>query len=465
MLTYDRAQQAGRRLVVVGLDCVPPRLAFDRFRGFMPVLSGLIEAGLFGELRSTTPPITVPAWASMTSGRDPGELGVYGFRNRIPGSYGLKTATSRDIRAKRIWDVAGEAGKRVSSLFVPPNHPPTPVRGSLLSCFMHDPGQPFSFPPSLGKALEQQYGSYIPDVSNFRTEEKEAALETLYAMGKQHFAIAKTLWKQENPDFMMMVEIGPDRLHHLLWRHFDVEDPRHDPTNPWRGEGERYYRFLDAQLGELLDTLASDTVVMIVSDHGARPMEGGVRINQVLLDAGLLRLKHPAENGTPLSLENIDWANTRAYGAGGYYGRICFNLRGRDPEGCVDFGELAELRETIATLFSALPRTDGSALPVTIQTADELYAKVTGFPPDLFLFFDDLAYRALGTFMAEEHIAAENDTGADGCNHDWNGIFVLSGPDLPQGRVEGLSIMDVFPTALSLLGMPPVDGLQGINRA
>ena len=38
-------------------------------------------------LRSVDPPITVPAWSCMVSGRDPGELGIYGFRNRRDHSY------------------------------------------------------------------------------------------------------------------------------------------------------------------------------------------------------------------------------------------------------------------------------------------------------------------------------------------------------------------------------------------
>ena len=48
----------------------------------LPNLGGLIDAGTWGPLRSVDPPITVPAWSCMMTGRDPGELGIYGFRNR-----------------------------------------------------------------------------------------------------------------------------------------------------------------------------------------------------------------------------------------------------------------------------------------------------------------------------------------------------------------------------------------------
>ncbi len=49
----------------------------------MPNLKALAERGVAARLRSTIPPITVPAWTSMMTSHDPGMLGVYGFRNRI----------------------------------------------------------------------------------------------------------------------------------------------------------------------------------------------------------------------------------------------------------------------------------------------------------------------------------------------------------------------------------------------
>ena len=128
---------------MIGLDCVPPVLAFDRYRHLMPTLTHLVDNGFSGPLRSTIPPITVPAWAAMTSGRDPGELGLYGFRTRRRGVYESELVSSKQVRAKRTWDYAGEAGHRVAALFVPPSSPPRPVRGTMLSCFLHgDPNAP-----------------------------------------------------------------------------------------------------------------------------------------------------------------------------------------------------------------------------------------------------------------------------------------------------------------------------------
>ena len=70
------------RVAVIGLDGVQPALVFNQAGADLHTLRALMEHGIWGPLRSTDPPITVPAWTSMTTGKDPGELGLYGFRNR-----------------------------------------------------------------------------------------------------------------------------------------------------------------------------------------------------------------------------------------------------------------------------------------------------------------------------------------------------------------------------------------------
>src|SRR6476469_3099685 len=122
--------------MLIGLDCVPPALAFERGSSLMPNLSALRARGAWARLRSTMPPITVPAWTSMVSGRDPGELGLYGFRRRERGSYELSMVQSSDVQCERVWDLLAKAGLRSSVLFVPPSYPPFPVYGELVSCFL-----------------------------------------------------------------------------------------------------------------------------------------------------------------------------------------------------------------------------------------------------------------------------------------------------------------------------------------
>ena len=70
-------KQPDPKLLVIGLDCAPPELLFDQWRDELPNFGRLINTGAYGELMSATPAITVPAWSSMTSSKDPGTLGFY----------------------------------------------------------------------------------------------------------------------------------------------------------------------------------------------------------------------------------------------------------------------------------------------------------------------------------------------------------------------------------------------------
>src|SRR5262249_42187677 len=80
-------EKARMRVMVIGLDCAAPELVFDRWLDELPNLKSICRSGLYGQLRSCDPPITVPAWSVMMSSKSPGRLGVYGFRNRADHSY------------------------------------------------------------------------------------------------------------------------------------------------------------------------------------------------------------------------------------------------------------------------------------------------------------------------------------------------------------------------------------------
>ena len=224
---------SGPRVMVIGLDCAAPELVFGRYLDAMPNVARMMRLGTWGPMRSSEPPITVPAWTCMVSGRDAGELGLYGFRNRVEGSTALRLASSKDVRVKRLWDWLGENGHSVAPLFVPLTSPPSPVRGHLVSGFMHPGGDaPWSFPRGLENEIESRFGAYQPDVDDFRGDDLDRIHRDIVAMTDQHFEIARYIWNDKEPDFMMMVEIGVDRFHHAFWRHIDPRHPRHDSDNP-----------------------------------------------------------------------------------------------------------------------------------------------------------------------------------------------------------------------------------------
>ncbi len=448
-------------MIVIGLDCAAPELAFRRHLKSMPNLQGLIERGTWGPLRSSEPPITVPAWTCMVSGRDPGELGLYGFRNRVPGDTTLALASAREIRVKRAWDWLGEQGYRVAPLFVPLTSPPSPVRGEMVSCFTWGGGsEPWCYPRALERELSSRFGPYRADVDDFRDDDLDRIYRDIVAMTEQHMQIAEYVWREKRPDFMMMVEIGVDRFHHAFWQHIDPSHPKHEPENPWAGLGGEYYQTLDGHIGRLCAAAREDTVIAVVSDHGARAMRGGFCINEWLIRRGYLHLRSDVRG--PLEPSDIDWSRTSAWAAGGYYARVFLNARGREPHGLVPEAEVVSVREQIREELESVRDDDGVPLRVDVHVPEERYRVARGFPPDLMVYFDDLRLRAVGSVGAGRLVVEENDTGPDGCNHDWDGIFVLSGGDAPRrGYVEGAEIYDVAPTILGVFDVPRPPGILG----
>ena len=79
-----------KRVVIIGWDCAPPQFVLGPWLEEMPNLKALVAEGAAGELESTNPPITVPAWTCMMTSLNPGQLGFFGFRNRRIGEYGGK---------------------------------------------------------------------------------------------------------------------------------------------------------------------------------------------------------------------------------------------------------------------------------------------------------------------------------------------------------------------------------------
>jgi predicted AlkP superfamily phosphohydrolase/phosphomutase len=390
------------------------------------------------------------------SGCDPGELGIYGFRNRRDHSYdALGIADSRAVHVPRVWDQLGAAGRHVVLIGIPGTSPPPPVHGELVSCFLTaDPRrQPYTHPPALRDEIEGLVGPYSVDVRNFRSEDRDRILAEIYAMTEQRFRVARHLLDTRPWDFFMMVEIGLDRLHHAFWRYLDTDHPRHEPDHRYAGVIRSYYQYLDDEIGELLERFDDDTAVMVVSDHGARAMEGAICINEWLVQEGYLVLREPPAGPTAFRDAQVDWSRTRAWGEGGYYCRLCLNVRGREPAGVVAPEDYDALRTELAERLEALPGADGRPIGTRAHRPEDLWRERRGIPPDLVVYFGDLAWRSNGSLGHGRHWTLENDTGPDDANHDRHGLWITAGPGVPAEHRGDMSILDVAPTILRLSGL------------
>ena len=452
--------------MIVGLDCAEPSLLLDRWRDELPVLSGLMEKGAYGGLTSVVPPITVPAWSCMMASRTPGDLGVYGFRNRADHSYdALFIANSTAIKEPRLWDYATRAGKPSIVLGVPGTYPPRPLNGVMVGCFLTPTTESaYTFPPMLKREIAQVVGEYVLDVRDFRTEDKDYLLRQVYEMTDRRFALAEHLLSSRPWELFVMVEMGVDRMYHGFWKLMDPQHRKHEPGNRFQDAILEYHRHVDELMGRVLAHADGDTAVFVVSDHGGKRMDGGIRINEWLRREGLLGTLTDPAAAVPLREAGIDWSQTTAWGEGGYYSRIFLNVEGREPEGTVSPADYQRVRDDLARRIAAIPDENGDPLGTRVFKPEEVYPQVSGVAPDLIVHFGDLLWRSVGTVGGDEGIHTfENDTGPDDANHAQHGLFVLTAPGVAPGRREGAHLLDVAPTVLELMGLDAPASMRGTS--
>jgi predicted AlkP superfamily phosphohydrolase/phosphomutase len=452
------------KVLVIGLDCAEPSLVFEQWRNELPNLSSLIGHGLWGKLESCTPAITVPAWMTMMTSKDAGQLGIYGFRNRADHSYDkLSMVTSRSVTHDTVWDILTRAGKQSIVIGVPPTYPLKPLNGLAVSCFMTPSTKSqYTYPNELRTEVEALVGEYMVDVKGFRTDDKDWLLAQIYEMTEKRFKLANH-WIRTKPwDFFMLMEIGVDRIHHAFWKHMDPLHPKHVPGNKYLHAIHDYYRMVDALIGQLLQGIDDQTTVLVVSDHGAKRLDGCIVFNEWLMREGYLTLKTPLNGVTAWDKVEIDWSKTKAWGDGGYYGRLFINTQGREPQGIVPASQYEAVRDELAQRLAGIVDEKGQNIGTVAFKPQQIYREARNVPPDLIVYFGNLHWRPIASVGYGSIYSTDNDTGPDDANHAQHGICIVKENGASASRqLQGAQIYDVAPTILKLLGVPVPSDMIG----
>jgi predicted AlkP superfamily phosphohydrolase/phosphomutase len=451
------------KICVLGLDCAAPEILLQDER--LVHIRDLMRRSIYGRLESVIPPITVPAWMCMCTSLDPGTLGVYGFRNRSDYSYSsLSFVTSRSIQQPAIWDELARADRKSIIIGIPPSFPPRRINGINIGCFLTpDPARDeFTFPSGIGYRLNKLVDGYRVDVKGFRTDDKAWLKDQIFEMSRKQWRAVHWLLREQEWDYFHFVDIGLDRVHHGFWNFFDRKHRQYVPGNEFEQVIPDYYLWLDAQIGQVLEMLDRDTVVLVVSDHGAQRLDGGFAINEWLIREGLLALKQYPREVTPFNKLDIDWSKTKVWSEGGYYARVFFNIRGREPEGVIPAGDYDAFQDEMKSHLEALEDDCGAPLHSLVFKPAEIYGQVNGIAPDLIVHLGGLYWRSIGSVGRPVVHVQENDTGPDACNHAQFGAFILSIPNSTRrGEFEGARLLDIAPTLLRSAGYEIPARMQG----
>jgi predicted AlkP superfamily phosphohydrolase/phosphomutase len=253
----------------------------------------------------------------------------------------------------------------------------------------------------------------------------------------------------------MSVEIGVDRLHHGFWKYHDPQHRKHEPGNPLLNSIHDYYVWLDKEIGSLLELIDDNTIVIVMSDHGAKRMDGGITLNEWLISEGYLVLEEKPAGVVPLEKVKVNWAKTRAWGSGGYYGRVFMNVQGREPNGVIPPRDYERVRDELAAKLAAIRDDAGQPMKTQVHKPQKIYRAAKNYPPDLIVIFGDLYWRAVGSLGLNALHTFENDTGPDDANHAQMGMFIYYDPKRSLGgrELKELHLYDIAPTVLAEFGV------------
>ena len=143
-----------------------------------------------------------------------------------------------------------------------------------------------------------------------------------------------------------------DRIQHMYWRYLEEGHPADDGrASECRDAIEEIYVRNDKIVGELLEKVGPDDLLMVLSDHGFASFRRGVNLNRWLLDNGYLHLKDGCDGSTEW-LRDIDWSRTKAYCLG--LSGMFFNVKGREAEGIVEPEDVPALKAEIAAKLDGI---------------------------------------------------------------------------------------------------------------
>ncbi|MEM7480719.1 MAG: tetratricopeptide repeat protein [Acidobacteriota bacterium] len=298
----SQARPTGRKVLLIGWDgadwlMIRPLLE----AGKLPHLDSLIRRGVSGELRAEKPLLSPLIWTTIATGKPVVEHGIADFLVQDPESGGLVPISSASRKVHALWTILPAFDLATDVVAWWATWPAEAIQGTMVTDrvayqlfdYEETAGNDRKvYPEATWERVQERLvaAEQVPfeDMRRFvdidatelarlwdslppdrRQEERVNHLRKILATTRSYHAITRSLLAEQADLTMTYYELT-DTIGHLFARFLP-------PPLPGVTEGEvrRFgkaleegYRYADELLGELLAQVSSDTVVMLVSDHG-----------------------------------------------------------------------------------------------------------------------------------------------------------------------------------------------------
>ncbi|NPV07585.1 MAG: hypothetical protein HPY83_06435 [Anaerolineae bacterium] len=471
-------------ILAVGLDGASFNL-IGRWldEGRLPHLRALIEGGTSGELASSIPPVTMPAWRAFSTGKGPGKLGVFWHQQLDVRSRRVITPSAADVDSADLWHYLNAAGYRAGVVGMPDTYPPQPLDGFMVCGGPSAGEEGYTYPAHLEPELRRAVG-YRPVIKGDLQEggEDSPLVREILDTVDRTFAAGEYLLDRDPVPFLCVTSFDINRLQHFFY------DGR-STLEAWQT--------VDRWLGRLVPRF---DYTLILSDHGTEPVRKAYFLNVWLRQNGYLHTRfHPldilprlginrsrvgrlvqglgltrlfsyetlvrygsmlpqstggfGEYGNQSAVDRVDWSRTRAFALP--QGPVYIN-RGLVGEG-EEYERLRE--ELIERLGKLLDPDTGTPVVRRVFRREEIYSgSHLDQAPDLVVLDEDAYHNRAGLGQAEVFARSWRWKG----NNRYQGLFILAGEGIRAGhRLEGARIVDLAPTLLHLAGVAVPEDMDG----
>ena len=491
-------------LIILAFDAADARLIEQwANEGHLKAIKGLVERGVQSRLTGHDLISENGIWISLFSGLSRAQHGYYYWRPLKPGTYDLELSNQRVDSAVPFWRHLHHTGTRVAIVDVPETHCTSGVSGVQIANWAPHNARfaGYSIPASLFADLRSQFGSPlgVEERVGSTLEEDVQIYKGLLKQIEQKAAFCHHLLSRERFD---LIVIGFHESHiagHQFWKYSDQSSAPVNSGGRLTHATRDVYQAIDRVFDDLLKRLPQDSTAVVVSNMGLQEDYPNLELTQAFCrQLGYHRMQQKVKSwpaishlarrmipqtwqrtiscmlpdafhGRMLSREwfgGTDWSSTTVFPIPAYFlGFLRVNLRGREPQGIVEPGQdYLQLLERVEADLKRLidPESGKPAIRYIARTVDYFNIEPHKSLPDIFFDWAPTPYpkRRIDhpqTVLEQKDLFFTRDT-----RHDLCGFFAAAGPAITGGRrIPNLSVLDVAPTCLCLMGQIVPESMQG----